>query len=256
MNLKTLAIGIGALMLLCIFSTGCIEEVKENKPPRAEINRRMPSTVYIGEEIQFDGSNSSDPDGTIVSYDWDFGDGSPHGSGEFVTHVYNEEGDYRVILTVKDNEGAIDTDSIMINVINISEYIEPSINVFSIIGMTDEASTIYLLSLSVSLASGSPDIDLAELVVDVLTETNEDKDVKHKIDVIYGDDDLILEKMETYKISLSDYTDPDGGTTDLTNIGTNEEVTVKLYGTGMSEVTVTFTTPSEMSPNEYYELYG
>jgi hypothetical protein len=44
-----------------------------NDPPVADPNG--PYTANAGEVITFDGSGSSDPDGTIVSYDWDFGDG-------------------------------------------------------------------------------------------------------------------------------------------------------------------------------------
>jgi PKD repeat protein len=58
----------------------------------------------------FDASGSQDPDGTIVSYDWDFGDGSAHGSGQSVTHPY-APGTYTVTLTVTDNNGATATAS-------------------------------------------------------------------------------------------------------------------------------------------------
>lgn len=51
------------------------------------------------------GSTSSDPDGTIASYDWDFGDGST-GNGATTDHVYAAAGTYDVKLTVTDNRGA------------------------------------------------------------------------------------------------------------------------------------------------------
>ncbi|MCJ7756063.1 MAG: PKD domain-containing protein, partial [Thermoanaerobaculales bacterium] len=49
-----------------------------------------------------------DPDGTIVSYEWSFGDGN---TGTGVSGLYNfvSEGAYSVTLTVTDNEGATDT---------------------------------------------------------------------------------------------------------------------------------------------------
>jgi PKD repeat protein len=57
-----------------------------------------------GENIRFDGSLSSDPDGTLTSYDWDFGDGST-GSGATPVHAYGSPGTYTVTLTVTDNLG-------------------------------------------------------------------------------------------------------------------------------------------------------
>ena len=52
-----------------------------------------------------DASTSSDPDGSISSYDWTFGDGST-GTGKTVSHPYASAGTYAVKLTVTDNQGA------------------------------------------------------------------------------------------------------------------------------------------------------
>ena len=56
----------------------------------------------------FRGAGSSDPDGTIVSWVWDFGDGT-FGSGETVTNSYGANGTYTVTLTVTDDGGLSDT---------------------------------------------------------------------------------------------------------------------------------------------------
>jgi PKD repeat protein len=67
-------------------------------------------TGVEGEEITFDGSASSDADGSIDSYTWDFGDGA-NGSGANPTHTYDSAGTYNITLTVIDNEGAMDSDN-------------------------------------------------------------------------------------------------------------------------------------------------
>ena len=58
----------------------------------------------LGEPVLFDASESSDPNGEITSYDWDFGDGNT-GTGPITSHTYVEYGDYRAKLTVSDDAG-------------------------------------------------------------------------------------------------------------------------------------------------------
>jgi parallel beta-helix repeat protein len=52
--------------------------------------------------VHFDASASYDPDGTIVSYEWDFGDGS-QGSGKTISHTFYQRGTILVVLKVTDN---------------------------------------------------------------------------------------------------------------------------------------------------------
>ncbi len=58
----------------------------------------------------FDGTGSSDSDGSITSYDWTFGDGAT-GSGSTTSHTYGADNTYTVTLTVTDDDGATDSDS-------------------------------------------------------------------------------------------------------------------------------------------------
>jgi len=61
--------------------------------------------------VTFNGSTSSDSDGTIVSYIWNFGDSSPTGSGVIVTHPYAVRGVYTVTLNVTDNSSLSSTET-------------------------------------------------------------------------------------------------------------------------------------------------
>jgi serine protease len=71
----------------------------------------------VGEISQFDGSASFDPDGTIVSYQWDFGDGSS-GSTAVLSHSYALPGTYTVILFVTDDGGLVGIDAVIVTVQN------------------------------------------------------------------------------------------------------------------------------------------
>ncbi len=62
-------------------------------------------------EVLFDGSDSTDADGTVETWRWHFGDGSPVETGAVVNHVYASSGAYLVTLTVTDNAGGESTNS-------------------------------------------------------------------------------------------------------------------------------------------------
>jgi len=65
--------------------------------------------------VQFRGSDSYDPDGAIVSYAWDFGDGSTASEAD-VSHTYETAGSYVATLTVTDDAGATSSDSVAVTV--------------------------------------------------------------------------------------------------------------------------------------------
>ncbi len=64
----------------------------------------------------FDGSDSSDSDGTVDAYEWDFGDGNTATGETPATHTYGAEGDYLVQLSVTDDDLATDTVSHLVSV--------------------------------------------------------------------------------------------------------------------------------------------
>ncbi|GAA1448615.1 PKD domain-containing protein [Leifsonia poae] len=74
-----------------------------NVPPTASFTSNCTDL-----SCSFDGMASADPDGTVASYAWDFGDGST-GSGITASHVYSAAGTYTARLTVTDNGGASGT---------------------------------------------------------------------------------------------------------------------------------------------------
>jgi len=83
-----------------------------NQPPRARFTYQRD---WGSMTARFDASRSEDPDGEVVSYAWDFGDGNA-GSGRTVEHTYRAPGDYPVTVTVTDAKGAKHTQGLAISV--------------------------------------------------------------------------------------------------------------------------------------------
>jgi len=80
-----------------------------NIPPSASFSA-TPSTGKASLTVQLDAASSSDSDGTISTYGWDFGDGQT-GSGVSTSHIYTTQGTYVVTLTVTDDDG-VSVDSV------------------------------------------------------------------------------------------------------------------------------------------------
>ena len=66
--------------------------------------------------VQFTGSDSTDPEGDPLTYEWDFGDGSPHSTVADPTHTYAAAGTYTARLTVDDGTARFPTASVQIDV--------------------------------------------------------------------------------------------------------------------------------------------
>jgi PKD repeat protein len=77
-----------------------ITVVNVNRCPTA--NAGGPYTGVINLPVSLNGSASSDPDGDVLSYNWDFGDGASIANGATLTHTYVAAGLYTVSLTVSD----------------------------------------------------------------------------------------------------------------------------------------------------------
>ncbi|WP_198005240.1 CARDB domain-containing protein [Methanothermococcus okinawensis] len=78
-----------------------------NNPPVADFSYSIIGDVNDGKDVQFN-DNSSDSDGTITKWLWNFGDGTAS-NNENPSHVYHSAGVYNVSLTVWDDDGANNT---------------------------------------------------------------------------------------------------------------------------------------------------
>ncbi|MGC9308937.1 MAG: PKD domain-containing protein, partial [Thermoplasmatota archaeon] len=78
-----------------------------NRAPTAAFTWMPPEPTGV-DLVRFNGSASDDPDGVIINYTWDFGDGAT-GYGLNTSHLYMDSGIYNVTLTVTDDDGASST---------------------------------------------------------------------------------------------------------------------------------------------------
>lgn len=123
----------------------------------------------------FDGSGSSDNDGTVTSYSWDFGDGNT-GSGVTASHTYSADGTYTATLTVTDDAGATGSSAESVTVSDSSGgdgggdvgSNDPVVDNFS----TSSRSTGPWLRSTTSWAVSDVDGDLDTVVVEMLDGSN------------------------------------------------------------------------------------
>jgi PKD repeat protein len=87
------------------------------QPPNAMLTA-TPGIGTVPLTIVFSSNGSSDTDGTIVTYEWNFGDGSPTVSGPSANHVYGVAGSYAAQLKVTDSSGLSATRSVTIKADN------------------------------------------------------------------------------------------------------------------------------------------
>ncbi len=90
--------------------------VHSNQAPIAVANASS-TRVYAGEQIEFSSTGSLDPDGSISSYIWNFGDGTS-GEGLAIVHSFSLAGNFTVSLTVTDSAGAASSAFVSITVLD------------------------------------------------------------------------------------------------------------------------------------------
>ena len=97
-----------------------------NRPPTADATAK-PTAGPAPLTVDFSSARSTDPEGSIVGYRWDFGDGETSSRAN-PTHTFTENGVYKVTLTVTDSGGLTASDSVEIVVGSeppVAEILEP-----------------------------------------------------------------------------------------------------------------------------------
>jgi cyclophilin family peptidyl-prolyl cis-trans isomerase len=92
--------------------------------------------------FDFDGTGSSDSDGPIASFSWNFGDNSPAATDPVVSHTYATPGDFTVTLTVTDQTGASDSSSQSLDVTGVDPFLR---SVSPRFGVVDTSGTEFTL---------------------------------------------------------------------------------------------------------------
>ena len=98
--------------------------VDGNYAPVAEAGHDVYQDEGPDEEVFFDGTLSSDADGIIISWYWDFGDGSSSNE-QSPRHSYASAGFYTITLTVTDNEGLTGQDTAKATVYGTTDTVGP-----------------------------------------------------------------------------------------------------------------------------------
>ena len=83
-----------------------------------------PYSAFEGSAVSMTAGDSFDPNGSVVHYTWNFGDGSS-ATGQTVSHSYTQDGTYTVTVTVTDNDGLTDTITTTASVANVAPVVAP-----------------------------------------------------------------------------------------------------------------------------------
>ncbi len=88
-----------------------------NRRPNAELDVLL-TDVEVGETVTLDASGSSDPDGRVRQYHFDYGDGTDSGwvFSTSINHTYGERGTYEIRLYVRDEAGAQNAEPVVITI--------------------------------------------------------------------------------------------------------------------------------------------
>ena len=104
-----------AMLASCGGGGGSSSPAAANQPPVA--SAKLLGEAVLQATTVFDSSASSDPDGSIASRRWDYGDGQ---TGSADSHIYTATGNYTASLTVTDNAGASTSTRVAVKVVKCS----------------------------------------------------------------------------------------------------------------------------------------
>ena len=143
-------------------TTTTLPILQPHEQPTAEFVY-TPSNPVIDEEIRFDASGSEAYDGSIVSYEWDFGNGFTD-NNEVTEHTFNQSGEHTVNLRVRDDKGLKSTRQ------QIVEVNPESVNV----SITASETTVEVDDTTNVVYSISNFVTSDELTVQLLVDTPSD----------------------------------------------------------------------------------
>ncbi len=122
-DLATLDSGQGTAPIVDMGAYEFASQTTGNQPPVA-VSSATPNTGNAPLPVDFSSTGSYDSDDQIVSFSWDFGDGTT-ATGNLQSHTYSDAGTYDATLTVEDNQGATDSTTIVVTV-QVTPPVDPT----------------------------------------------------------------------------------------------------------------------------------
>ena len=143
-------------------TTSEVNSCRPNRPPVPIANG--PYFGVEGSLVSFNSTGTGDPDGDVLTYSWNFGDGSPSATGSNPTHTYKDNGVVPVTLTVDDGHGhaaTVNTTATITNVAPVPTLTTSTANVScnqlgSVIGVFSDAGVLDMVwSYDIDWGDGS-----------------------------------------------------------------------------------------------------
>ena len=119
------------------------QTLRVNAPPEPALAANTTQS-FIGVPVAFDGSASRDPDGTVASYAWDFGDGAT-ATGATAAHAYGARGTFTVTLSVVDNDGATNATTRVVSIVNRPPRIVASNPVVDVVSISASTPATFMV---------------------------------------------------------------------------------------------------------------